>query len=237
MFGIRRTQRNTTTHRPTAISKRRHHRRREERAGRHPGEAGVDDRGDARRHHRRDQGRRADDSQGEGLGVAGPQHRGNLHLAERGRVGDGRPAHPGEPETHADADVAQAPPHPAEERQREVEEPVGDPRVVGDAAQQDEQGHSEQREARRRARDQPQRQAEGLVGGDHVEQARAEEREGDGYPDRQQPGDQQAEDEHAHSVGTPTTSYVGSGTPCTAYCTAAIKERTTTLTNPISETA
>ena len=213
----------------------RHHRCGEERPGRHPGESRVDDGGDARRHHRCDQRGRAHHAQGERLGVAGPQHGRDLHLAERGRVRDGRSAHPGEPEADPDADVAQASPHPPEQRQGEVEEPVGDPRVVGDAAQEDEQRHREQREARRRARHQPERQAEGLVGRDHVQQAGTEERERDRDPDRQQPGDEQAEHEDAHSVGTPTTSYVGSGTPCTAYWTAAIRDRITTLTKPISE--
>ena len=69
-----------------------------------------------------------------GLRVAGSQHRRDLHLAQRGRVGDRRAAHPGEPEADADADVAQAAAHPAEQRQREVEEPVGDAGLVGDAA-------------------------------------------------------------------------------------------------------
>ncbi len=76
----------------------------------------------------------------------------------------------------------------------------------------------------------------GLVGGDHVEQTRPEERERDRNADGEQPRDQQTQDEDAHSVGTPTTSYDGSGTPSTAYSPAAISERSTTLTKPISET-
>ncbi len=179
----------------------RHDRRGEEGAGRDRGQAGVDDGGDARRHHRRDQRGRADDAEREPLRVAGAQHRRDLQLAQRGRVGDRRAAHPREPQADADADVAEAAADPAEQGEREVEEPVGDAGVVGQAAQQDEQRHGEQREARGRAGDQPQRQAERLVGGDHVDQRRPDERERDRHPDHQQRGDQQAQDEQAHAVG------------------------------------
>ncbi len=206
MFSSRRTKKNTTTHSPTAISSGRHDRRREQGTGRDGRQPRIDDRRDARRHHRGDQGRRAHDAQREAFGVAAAQHRRDLDLAEGGGVRDGRAAHPGEAQAHADADVPEAAAHPAEQGEREVEEPVRDAGVVGQTAEQDEQGHRQQRKARGRLRHQAQGEAERLVVGREVEQRRADERERDRDPDHQQQGDQQAEEEQAHATGASTSS-------------------------------
>ena len=188
----------------------------EERSGRDGRQAGVDDRRDAGRHHRRDQRGRSGHAEREPLGVAVAQHGRDLQLAEGGGIRDRGSAHPREADAAPDADVAEAAPHPGEQGEREVEEPVRDAGMVGEGAQQDEERDGEQREAGRRLRDHPQPQPERLVVGQHVGQRRPDEREGDRHAHDHQADDEEREDQQTHSATAGISSRSRSGTPSTA---------------------
>ncbi len=87
------------------------------------------------------------DAHGELLRVAVVAHRLDLDRAEPRRVGDRRAGHAGEDHRADDVDVAEAALHPADQRQREVVDAVGDAGVVHQVAGEDEERHGEQREA------------------------------------------------------------------------------------------
>ena len=173
MFGFRRTQRNTTMQRPSAISSagtteaansapvETAGRPAKMTAGMLGGITGAISDG------------RADDAEREPRSSRPRSIAGISTLPRAAASATAEPLIQEKPEADADADVAEAAAHPAEQREREVEEAVRDARVVGDAAEQDEQRDGEQREAGRRVGHQAQRQAERLVGGEHVEQATA----------------------------------------------------------------
>jgi hypothetical protein len=71
----------------------------------------------------------------------------DLDRAQPRGVGDGGAAHAGEDDRSHDIDMPEAALEPADQREREVVDAVGDAGVVHQVAGEDEEGHRQQREA------------------------------------------------------------------------------------------
>jgi hypothetical protein len=114
-------------------------------------------------------------------------HRLDLDRAKARRIGDRRARHAGEDHRADDVDVTEAALHPSDQRQCEVVDAVGDPRVVHQVAGQDEERDREQREAVEPAdhpvHDYHRRRA---AGQQDVDERRARHRDGDRDPGHHQ---------------------------------------------------
>jgi hypothetical protein len=117
----------------------------------------------------------------------------DLDLAQPRHVGERRAAHPREAHRSADVDVREVAPDPAQHRQAEVVEPVGDAQPVGHDADQDEQRDGEQRKAVEAVEGRFQGEPAGVPVGECVPHAGADEGEPDRHPDQQQQRDDEAD--------------------------------------------
>ena len=119
----------------------------EQRADRDVGHHAVDDEGQRRREDRPERRGGGGDAD-RGLDrVAVVLHRLDLDRADAGGIGDRRARHAGEDHRADDVHVGEAALHPADEREREVVDAVGDAGDVHQVAGEDEERHGEQREA------------------------------------------------------------------------------------------
>ncbi len=107
----------------------------------------VDHERQRRRDDRPERRRRGGHANREFLGVPVVAHRLDLDRAEARRVGDRRSGHASEDHGPDDVHVTEPALHPADQRQREVVDPVRDAGVVHQVAGEDEERHGEQREA------------------------------------------------------------------------------------------
>ena len=119
----------------------------EQLADRRVGLHAVDHHRQRRRDDRPERRRRRRDADREFRRVAVVLHRLDLDRAEAAGVGDRRARHPGEDHAAEHVDVAEAALEPADQRQREVVDAVGDAGRVHQVAGEDEERHGEQREA------------------------------------------------------------------------------------------
>jgi hypothetical protein len=125
----------------------RHDAREEQLSDRHVRHHSVDHERQRRRNDWAERGGSRGDANRKADGVALVVHRLDLDRAQARGVGDGSTRHAGEDHRADDVDMAQPAFEPADKRQCEIVNAIGDARVVHQVARHDEKRHGEQRKA------------------------------------------------------------------------------------------